>query len=243
MGTKVTSSSGSVLEEPEIQKLQMQAKISKMLFTGLFDAHEGLFRSVLISKTCRIGKSNSEKKTCSREDSNLNYHDVAKVDERGQLQIQDSASSRGSIPSVSSSGDETKQFKFYDTPVETELEECKTNFDETSRALGEATCSRDSSLIALQTKQTADLRGQLKEKTKVILDLKVKEGKDIDTMIEMIPYDTSDPANRFCLDGEETVTLEKESRSKLDKDTVKPYNYTYQKLVFMKLSNTIKSIS
>ncbi|GJW90702.1 hypothetical protein Tco_0168255 [Tanacetum coccineum] len=29
MGTKVTSSSGSVLEEPEIQKLQMQAKILK----------------------------------------------------------------------------------------------------------------------------------------------------------------------------------------------------------------------
>ncbi|GJR45226.1 retrovirus-related pol polyprotein from transposon TNT 1-94 [Tanacetum coccineum] len=33
-----------------------------------------------------------------------------------------------------------------------------------------------------------------------------------------IPYDTSDPANRFCPDGEETVTLENESRSKLDKD-------------------------
>ncbi|GJR15728.1 hypothetical protein Tco_0798380 [Tanacetum coccineum] len=33
-----------------------------------------------------------------------------------------------------------------------------------------------------------------------------------------IPYDTSDPANRFCPNGEETVTLEKESRSKLDKD-------------------------
>ncbi|GKF15137.1 hypothetical protein Tco_0056599, partial [Tanacetum coccineum] len=29
MGTKVTSSSGSVLEDPEIQKLQMQAKIFK----------------------------------------------------------------------------------------------------------------------------------------------------------------------------------------------------------------------
>ncbi|GJW03221.1 hypothetical protein Tco_1562077 [Tanacetum coccineum] len=29
-----------------------------------------------------------------------------------------------------------------------------------------------------------------------------------------IPYDTSDPANKFCPNGEETVTLEKESRSK-----------------------------
>ncbi|GJV47103.1 hypothetical protein Tco_1437315 [Tanacetum coccineum] len=216
-----------------------------------------------------------------------------------------------------------------------ELKECKTNLDETSRALGEATSSRDSCLIALQTKQTelekytalndrtsdykilqtklnetlgllalkdieikeglktkayeisvvnqkhdelvkkslltrSQFEGQLKEKSKVISDLKVKEGKDIDTMIEMdkqikflneilykrnqsisdhymlapkcatynsrstfanpkylkiaqsekprlygIPYDTSDAANRFCPNGEETVTLEKESRSKL----------------------------
>ncbi|GJR97537.1 hypothetical protein Tco_0269711 [Tanacetum coccineum] len=47
-----------------------------------------------------------------------------------------------------------------------------------------------------------------------------------------IPYDTSDPANRFCPDGEEIVTLEKESRSKLDKDKVKPYNYTYQNSLY-----------
>ncbi|GKB74648.1 hypothetical protein Tco_0936060 [Tanacetum coccineum] len=122
--------------------------------------------------------------------------------------------------------------------------------------------------------------GQLKEKSKVISDLKVKEGKDIDTMIEMdkqikflneilykrnqsiqtihmlapkcatyngrstfanpkylkkaqsekprlyeIPYDTSDPVNRFCSNGEETMTLEKESRSKLDKDKVKYIMY------------------
>ncbi|GJW76600.1 hypothetical protein Tco_0138282 [Tanacetum coccineum] len=133
----------------------------------------------------------------------------------------------------------------------------------------------------------SQFEGQLKEKSKVISDLKVKEGKDIDTMIEMekqikflneilykrnqsiqtihmlapkcatyhgrstfanpkylkkaqsdkpclyeIPYDTSDPANRFCPDGEDTVTLEKESRSKLDKDKVKPYNYTYQNSLY-----------
>ncbi|GJZ93195.1 hypothetical protein Tco_0665260 [Tanacetum coccineum] len=132
----------------------------------------------------------------------------------------------------------------------------------------------------------SQFEGQLKEKSKVISDLKVKEGKDIDTMIEMdkqikflneilykrnqsiqtihmlapkcatyhgrstfanpkylkkaqsdkprlyeIPYDTSDPANRFC-PGEETVTLEKESRSKLDKDKVKPYDYTYQNSLY-----------
>ncbi|GJR01696.1 hypothetical protein Tco_0524680 [Tanacetum coccineum] len=43
-----------------------------------------------------------------------------------------------------------------------------------------------------------------------------------------ISYDTSDPANRFIPDREETMTLEKESRSKFNKDLVKPYDYTKQ---------------
>ncbi|GJW02596.1 integrase, catalytic region, zinc finger, CCHC-type containing protein [Tanacetum coccineum] len=133
----------------------------------------------------------------------------------------------------------------------------------------------------------SQFEGQLKEKSKVISDLKVKEGRDIDKMIEIdkqikflneilykrnqsiqtihmlapkcvtyngrstfanpkylkiaqsekpclyeIPYDTSDPANRFCPNREDTVTLEKESRSKLNKDTVKPYDYTYQNSLY-----------
>ncbi|GJU28828.1 hypothetical protein Tco_1172417, partial [Tanacetum coccineum] len=47
-----------------------------------------------------------------------------------------------------------------------------------------------------------------------------------------IPYDTSDLANRFVLDREETLTLEKESRSKLNKDLVKPYDYTKQNSLY-----------
>ncbi|GJY82746.1 hypothetical protein Tco_0496122 [Tanacetum coccineum] len=123
--------------------------------------------------------------------------------------------------------------------------------------------------------------GLIKEKTKVITDLKLKEEKDIDKMISMenqliffneivykrnqlfqtihmlapkgltfngrptfanpmylkkaqskkpclyeIPYDKSDPANRLVPDREETLTLEKESQSKLNKDLVRPYDYT-----------------
>ncbi|GJU52376.1 hypothetical protein Tco_1226090 [Tanacetum coccineum] len=41
-----------------------------------------------------------------------------------------------------------------------------------------------------------------------------------------IPYDQSDPANRLVPDREETLTLERESREKLNKDLVKPYDYT-----------------
>ncbi|GJV24897.1 retrovirus-related pol polyprotein from transposon TNT 1-94 [Tanacetum coccineum] len=245
-----------------------------------------------------------------------------------------------------------KQLKKANASLTQELKECRTNLDETGRALGEATSCRDSCLIALQNKQNefekykafndrtidydilqtklnetlgllarkdidikeglktkayeisvvnqkhdelvkkslltkSQFEGQLKEKSKVISDLKVKEGRDIDKMIEMdkqikflneilykrnqsiqtihmlapkcatyngrstfanpkylkiaqsekpclyeIPYDTSDPANRFCPNREDTVTLEKESRSKLNKDTVKPYDYTYQNSLY-----------
>ncbi|GJV31162.1 hypothetical protein Tco_1391562 [Tanacetum coccineum] len=134
---------------------------------------------------------------------------------------------------------------------------------------------------------TSHYEGLVKEKTKVIMDLKLKEEKDIDKMISMekqlnflneivckrnqsiqtihmlapkgstfngrptfanlmylkkaqyekpclyeIPYYTSDLANRFVLDREETLTLEKKSRSKLNKDLVKPYDYTKQNSLY-----------
>nr|GEV93437.1 putative ribonuclease H-like domain-containing protein [Tanacetum cinerariifolium] len=75
--------------------------------------------------------------------------------------------------------------------------------------------------------------GLVKEKTKIIIDLKHKEEKDIDKMISMekptfanpmylkkaqsdkpclyeIPNDQSGPSNRLVLDKEETLTLERE---------------------------------
>ncbi|GJV48924.1 integrase, catalytic region, zinc finger, CCHC-type containing protein [Tanacetum coccineum] len=51
-----------------------------------------------------------------------------------------------------------------------------------------------------------------------------------------IPYDTSDLANRFGPNREETMTLANESRSKLNKDYVKPYDYTKHNSLFKKLS-------
>ncbi|GJZ24880.1 hypothetical protein Tco_0562339 [Tanacetum coccineum] len=223
MGTKVTSSSGSVLEEPEIQKLQMQAKIFK---------------------ENSLNKLNALKSTTQLLD---------------RQQLDSTVQGSRVQSSVTSSG--MKQSSVVN--------------------------QKHDELVKKSLLTRSQFEGQLKEKTKVISDLKVKEGKDIDTMIEMdkqikflneilykrnqsiqtihmlapkcatyhgrstfanpkylkmaqsdkprlyeIPYDTSDPANRFCPDGEETVTLEKESRSKLDKDTVKPYNYTYQNSLY-----------
>ncbi|GJR65312.1 hypothetical protein Tco_0011377 [Tanacetum coccineum] len=95
-------------------------------------------------------------------------------------------------------------------------------------------------------------KGLVKEKNKVIKDLKHKEENDIDKMITMekqlkptlanpmylkkapsekpclyeIPYDTSDPANKFSPDMEDTLTLKQASRSKLNKDIVMLYEKT-----------------
>ncbi|GJR08583.1 retrovirus-related pol polyprotein from transposon TNT 1-94 [Tanacetum coccineum] len=41
-----------------------------------------------------------------------------------------------------------------------------------------------------------------------------------------IPHDQSNPVNRLVPDREETRTLERESQSKLNKDLVRPYDYT-----------------
>ncbi|GJY04359.1 retrovirus-related pol polyprotein from transposon TNT 1-94, partial [Tanacetum coccineum] len=196
-----------------------------------------------------------------------------------------------------------KQLKKVNASLTKELKECRTNLGETGLLArkdidikeGLKTKAYEISVVnqkhdelvkkSLLTK--SQFEGQLKEKSKVISDLKVKEGRDIDKMIEMdkqikflneilykrnqsiqtihmlapkcatyngrstfanpkylkiaqsekpclyeIPYDTSDHANRFCPNGEETVTLEKESRSKLNKDTVKPYDYTYQNSLY-----------
>ncbi|GJW03465.1 hypothetical protein Tco_1562321, partial [Tanacetum coccineum] len=226
-----------------------------------------------------------------------------------------------------------KQLKKANTSLTQELEECKTNLDETSRALGRLLVvgivvllhfrtnrmslrrllalkdieikeglktkayeisvlnQKHDELVKKSLLTKSQFEGQLKEKSKVISDLKVKEEKDIDKMIEMdkqlklyfltkcvytctrnqsiqtihmlapkcstyngrptfanprylkkaqsekpclyeIPYDTSDLANRFAPNREETMTLANESRSKLNKDYVKPYDYTKQNSLY-----------
>ncbi|GJY48433.1 hypothetical protein Tco_0438389 [Tanacetum coccineum] len=51
-----------------------------------------------------------------------------------------------------------------------------------------------------------------------------------------IPHDQSNPANRLIPDREEILTLEEESQSKLNKDVVKPYDYT-------KLNNHFRALT
>ncbi|GJY69716.1 hypothetical protein Tco_0472698 [Tanacetum coccineum] len=104
--------------------------------------------------------------------------------------------------------------------------------DERSPALANLianlTLDTEENKTILKAKLTKQDTGQLKEKSKVISDLKVKEEKDIDKMIEMDKHIKCKPdPNR-----EETMTLANESRSKLNKDYVKPYDYTKQNSLY-----------
>nr|GEZ03785.1 hypothetical protein [Tanacetum cinerariifolium] len=54
----------------------------------------------------------------------------------------------------------------------------------------------------------------------------LKQGQSEIPCLYAFPYDQNTHANRLILDGEETLALERESRSKLNKDLVRPYDYT-----------------
>ncbi|GKA30147.1 hypothetical protein Tco_0716452, partial [Tanacetum coccineum] len=175
-----------------------------------------------------------------------------------------------------------KQLKKENTSLTQELKECKSTLEETSRTLGSlididikeglkvkayeisVVKEKHDELVKQSLLTKSHYEGLVKEKTKVITDLKLKEEKYIDKMISMenqlkflneivykrsqlihmlapkcptfngrptfanpmylqkaqneipclyaIPHDQSDPAN--------------ESRSKLNKDLVKPFDYT-----------------
>nr|GEX81812.1 hypothetical protein [Tanacetum cinerariifolium] len=60
----------------------------------------------------------------------------------------------------------------------------------------------------------------------------LKKAQSENPCLYEIPYNKSDLANMFAPDREETLTLEQESRSKLNKDLVKPYDYTKQNSLY-----------
>ncbi|GKD75629.1 hypothetical protein Tco_1333911 [Tanacetum coccineum] len=60
----------------------------------------------------------------------------------------------------------------------------------------------------------------------------IKKAQSEKPCLYEIPYDKCDLENLFALDKEETLTLEQESRSKLNKDLVKPYDYTKQNSLY-----------
>ncbi|GJV54929.1 integrase, catalytic region, zinc finger, CCHC-type containing protein [Tanacetum coccineum] len=108
-----------------------------------------------------------------------------------------------------------KQLKKANASLTQELKECRTNLDETGRALGKATSCRDSCLIALQNKHNEFEKYKAFNdrtidydivQTKLNETLGLLARKDIDIKEDFAPI-------------EEKSALEKGSRPKLNKDT------------------------
>nr|GEY63085.1 retrovirus-related Pol polyprotein from transposon TNT 1-94 [Tanacetum cinerariifolium] len=149
--------------------------------------------------------------------------------------------------------DDSNQLKKSNTSLAHELEQCKSILAETSKTLEESNSVWDCCLVTLQTKQTEfdkykacndctvdyDKLKLVKEKydelvkqsllTKShyegLVKEKIKAQSEKPCLYE-IPNDHSNPTNRLVPDREETLTLAEESRSKLNKDFVRPYDYT-----------------
>nr|GEX65492.1 hypothetical protein [Tanacetum cinerariifolium] len=163
---------------------------------------------------------------------------------------------------------------------QTEFEKYKA-FNNYTISYGKLDCKLNETLGQLAHLDIEIKEGLVKQKTKVITNLKLKEEHNIDKMLSLekqlkflnefvykqnqsiqtihmmapkvptyngrptfanpryvkqaqskipclyaFPYDKSTYANRLIPDGEETLTIERESRSKLNKDSVRPYDYT-----------------
>ncbi|GJW28911.1 hypothetical protein Tco_0045786 [Tanacetum coccineum] len=221
MGTNITSSSCSVLEEPEIQKLQMKQRFLKKILklnklnatykitTQLIEKGQSIFVFNMLFCTILFGVSVSE--TLHEMDSKSALSVIKVQFERF---INSDLLNPLDIYSRSFSSDR-----------ELQTSTSARNLEATFRFHG-----KDSEVLPAESCYMIRHLEQIS--TLAINQKYLKKAQSEKPRLYEIPYDTSDPANRFCPNGEETVTLEKESRSKLDKDKVKPYDYTYQNSLY-----------
>nr|GEU95540.1 retrovirus-related Pol polyprotein from transposon TNT 1-94 [Tanacetum cinerariifolium] len=248
------------LDVDEIKKIQKQLKKANTTL-----AQELKECKTILAETCKtLGESNSVRDSClvalqnkktefekykAFNDRTIDYDKLEhKLNETlGQLALKDIKIKEG------------LKTKAYEIPVVKE---------------------KHNELIKQSLLTKSHYEGLVKQKTKVITDLKLREEPDIDKMLSMekqlkflnkivykrrqsiqtihmmapkvptyngrptfansrylkqaqseipclyvFPYDQSTHANRLIPDGKETLALERESRSKLNKDLVRPYDY------------------
>nr|GEX41065.1 hypothetical protein [Tanacetum cinerariifolium] len=189
-------------------------------------------QSEYVSNTCLVEMDDSnvfpDSPDMCEDDIQNEQNDVESDDERVALaNLKLDVDENKKIP---------KQLKKANTTPAQELKECKTILAKTSKSLGESISVQDSCLVTLQTKQTEfekykafndctvdydklehklnEAIGQLAHKDTIIRE-EVNQSK---------PFTCWHP--RLIPDGKETLALERESRSKLNKDLVRPYDYT-----------------
>nr|GEY19402.1 hypothetical protein [Tanacetum cinerariifolium] len=135
-----------------------------------------------------------------------------------------------------------KQLKKANTSLAHELEQFKSILAETSKTLEESNRIQDSCLVALQTKQTEFEKykacndrtvayDKLERKLNETLGLLAQKDIDIKEGLKFKAYEilvVKEKHDELVPDREETLTLAEESRSKLNKDFMQPYDYTRQ---------------
>nr|GFB09015.1 hypothetical protein [Tanacetum cinerariifolium] len=167
-------------------------------------------QSESVSNTCLVETDDSnvtpDSPNMCEDDIQNDQNDVESDDERVAL--------ANLIANLKLDVDENKkiqkQLKKANTTLAQELNECKTILAKTSQALGESISVRDSCLVALQTKQTEFEK--YKGFNDHTIDYDKLERKLNDALGQIAHKDTTIP------DEEETLALERESRSKLNKD-------------------------
>nr|GEW89012.1 integrase, catalytic region, zinc finger, CCHC-type, peptidase aspartic, catalytic [Tanacetum cinerariifolium] len=147
-----------------------------------------------------------------------------------------------------------KQLKKANTTLAQELKECKTILAKTSKTLGESNSVRDKTKVITELKlkkeHDIDKMLSLEKQLKFLKEIVFKRSQSIQIIhmmapkvptyngrptfadprylkqaqseipcLYVFPYDQSTHANRLILDEEETLDLERESRSKLNKDS------------------------
>nr|GEV07834.1 retrovirus-related Pol polyprotein from transposon TNT 1-94 [Tanacetum cinerariifolium] len=191
-------------------------------------------QSEIISNTCIVETDDSnvipDSLDMCDDDIQNNQNDVESDDERVTI--------ANLIAHLKLDVDEKKiqkKLKKANTTLAQELKECKTILAETSKTLRESNSVRDSCLVALQNKQTEFEKYKAFNDRTIDYDkLKLptyngrptfanprylKQAQSEIPCLYAFPYDQSTHANRLIPDGEETLALERESRSKLNKDS------------------------
>ncbi|GKA29151.1 hypothetical protein Tco_0715396 [Tanacetum coccineum] len=124
-----------------------------------------------------------------------------------------------------------KQLRNANISLTHELDECKSALKECKSSLKDSNGTQDRCIIALYDHEIE--LAKYKDLMNVHLPsfenpTYFKKGQSEKPCLYEIPYDKDDLVNIFAPDREETLTLEQKSRSKLNKDKVKPYDYTKQ---------------
>ncbi|GJZ10498.1 gag-pol polyprotein [Tanacetum coccineum] len=141
-------------EDERWQKAEQGVPLQAEQADWLKDTHEEIDEQELEAHYSYMAKIQE----VSPKESSSTSQPLEQVDQNAAECVDERAALANLIANLTLDTEENKtvlkQLKKANASLTQELKECKTNLDESSRALGEATSSRDSSLIALQTKQT-----------------------------------------------------------------------------------------